>query len=785
MSDNNSDLDRLQQKLNSFMNRQEALQSEVELLRAELRALKLKESFKSKSKPREETAPNILEEIAIELEQKASIKAELPREAVPNPTIHSENPDQTLEKRQAPAINLEKIIGENIINKIGILITVIGVGIGANYAIENNLISPLTRIILGYVVGFVLLLFGFKLKEKYLSFSAVLVSGAMASLYLVTFAAYALYALIPQSLAFILMVVFTAFTVFAAIKYNKEVIAIFGLVGAYAVPFLLSNDSGEAVILLSYIGLANIGILVVALQRYWKLLYYSAFVFTWMIVFSWMLSSYSSSEDLILALSFITLYYLTFYATFLGYKLLKSEPFSKGDITMLLLNSTLFFGLGYLLLFEHETGESLQGVFTFANALIHFLVSVIVYKKHLQSRELQNFVSGLVLVFLTLTVPVQLDGNWVSIIWVLEAALLFWIGRSKLSSVYEKLSYPLMFLATTSLLDDWSSGYYTFSENPNLPIWNTTFLTSMLFVVGFSVIFYTSRKWTESSYLKSSSAFSNFINKAIPAILLIALYNGLRLEIAYYFDLISFSTRIADENGYRFTSDHAISSFSFVWQICYTFVFLSIINFITFTKVKNQDLGKVALALSTLSIIIFCWIGIFELKDLRELYIASSSESIFEQSSFNLFIRYICFGLVGILLFSMKKVVAIFLSDDLIPKIYDGVLHLTLIWIMSAELIHWLDLYGSQNTYKLGLSILWGVYALMLIVLGIIKKAPHLRIGAISIFGITLLKLFIYDVSELSTISKTILFVALGVLLLIISFLYNKYKTSIFGEDEE
>ncbi len=785
MSDKNNDLDRLQQKLNSFMNRQEALQSEVELLRAELRALKLKESFKTKSNPTESKTPNILEEIALELEQKASIKAELPKETVPNPHVHSESPDEVPEKSQTPAINLEKIIGENIINKIGILITIIGVGIGANYAIENNLISPLTRIILGYVIGFVLLLFGFKLKEKYLSFSAVLVSGAMASLYLVTFAAYSMYALIPQSLAFTLMVVFTAFTVFAAIKYNKEVIAIFGLVGAYAVPFLLSNDSGEAIILLSYIGLANIGILVVALQRYWKLLYYSAFVFTWMIVFSWMLSSYSSSEDLILALSFITLYYLTFYATFLGYKLLKSEPFSKGDIAMILMNSTLFFGLGYFLLNSHKTGYSFSGIFTLCNALIHFLVSTVVYKKRLQSRELQNFVSGLVLVFLTLTVPVQLDGSWVSIIWVLEAALLFWIGRSKLSSVYEKLSYPLMFLATTSLLDDWSSGYFVFSENHPLPIWNTTFLTSILFVAGFSTIFYTSRKWTESSYLKPNSTFFSFVNKAIPVVLLIALYNGLRLEIAYYFDLVSFSTRIADENGYSFTTDHAISSFSFVWQICYTFVFLSIFNFITFTKVKSPNVGKVALGLSTLSVFIFCMLGVLELKNLRELYLASSPESIFEQSSFNLIIRYICFGMAGVLLFSMKKVVDKFFSEDLIFKIYDGVLHFTLIWILSAELIHWLDLSGSQNTYKLGLSILWGVYALMLIVLGIIKKAPHLRIGAISIFGITLLKLFLYDVSELSTISKTILFLALGILLLTISFLYNKYKTSIFGEDEE
>jgi uncharacterized membrane protein len=82
----------------------------------------------------------------------------------------------------------------------------------------------------------------------------------------------------------------------------------------------------------------------------------------------------------------------------------------------------------------------------------------------------------------------------------------------------------------------------------------------------------------------------------------------------------------------------------------------------------------------------------------------------------------------------------------------------------------------------LGLSILWGIYALWLISLGIWKQKKHLRIGAIVLFGLTLVKLFVYDISHLDTISKTIVFVSLGVLLLIISFLYNKFKNLILDE---
>ncbi|MEL6822475.1 MAG: DUF2339 domain-containing protein, partial [Calditrichota bacterium] len=57
-----------------------------------------------------------------------------------------------------------------------------------------------------------------------------------------------------------------------------------------------------------------------------------------------------------------------------------------------------------------------------------------------------------------------------------------------------------------------------------------------------------------------------------------------------------------------------------------------------------------------------------------------------------------------------------------------------------------------------------------------------LRIGAIVLFAVTLAKLFLYDIAHLDTISKTVVFIALGILLLLISFLYNKYKHLIADE---
>ena len=113
---------------------------------------------------------------------------------------------------------------------------------------------------------------------------------------------------------------------------------------------------------------------------------------------------------------------------------------------------------------------------------------------------------------------------------------------------------------------------------------------------------------------------------------------------------------------------------------------------------------------------------------------------------------------------------------------FDFMLYTSILWIASSELINWMDIAEPTQSYKLGLSILWGIYSLFLIAVGIWKKKKHLRIGAIALFGVTLIKLFFYDISHLNTIAKTIVFVSLGVLLLIISFLYNKYKHNISNE---
>jgi len=60
--------------------------------------------------------------------------------------------------------DFEKFIGENLMNKIGILILVISVGLGIKYAIGQGWINPPARIAIGLLTGLILIGIAHKLR---------------------------------------------------------------------------------------------------------------------------------------------------------------------------------------------------------------------------------------------------------------------------------------------------------------------------------------------------------------------------------------------------------------------------------------------------------------------------------------------------------------------------------------------------------------------------------------------------------------------------------------------
>jgi uncharacterized membrane protein len=90
-----------------------------------------------------------------------------------------------------------------------------------------------------------------------------------------------------------------------------------------------------------------------------------------------------------------------------------------------------------------------------------------------------------------------------------------------------------------------------------------------------------------------------------------------------------------------------------------------------------------------------------------------------------------------------------------------------------------------ENLKQLSLSGIWLLYSISLMGTGIWRRVRSLRVISIALFGITILKIFIYDLSFLETLYRIFSFIGLGVILLMVSYLYQHYKDLIFQEKPE
>ena len=677
-------------------------------------------------------------------------------------------------KQVPPATNnarkdqLENLIGSNIINKIGILVTVVGVFIGAKYAIEKELISATTRIILGYGIAAILCVLAYRLKAKYIDYSAVLMSGSISIIYFITYIAHSFYHLFPQPIAFGLMLFTTAFVVSMSIWYNRKIIALLGQVGAYAIPFLLSTGNENLPLLYGYLSIINIGLLFLSFKRDWKLIYQVAFGFSWFIFFVSFVNAKNLAAGFSSNLIFLLVNFLIFYTAFLVNKMIKKELYALAEIAILLINAIAFFLLGYYLINNAFDNEHFLTLFTLGNALIHLVIGERIKWLKLADETVTLFILGLGLTFFTVSIPIHFEGNTITVLWAVEAVLLCYIGITKKQEAYQILSIALLLLTLGSLLIDWKQDYAV--DTPISvaikPFLNANFLSSLFVCICFGVIGRLSIKYAkiEQGLVKS------VLTVAVPLVFILLTYFN-------FFQEIELGWRIYQISH----ASEALNSFKLLSLQGFSIGYVSIWLWLNRQYFKEKHLATILAIVGLYALFIALIGGLTEIGILRDLYIQNKSINTVSM----LGIRYGYFLLIAALVLGVTSNLKTFLPSPNITKLIALVFNSTLLVLLCNEIIHWMDIGGYSNQYKLGLSIIFAVYALALVITGISKKLKHIRMGGIILFGITLCKVLFYDLSSLSTISKTIVLIVLGVIMLIASFLYNKFKDSIFGNEAE
>lgn len=81
-----------------------------------------------------------------------------------------------------------------------------------------------------------------------------------------------------------------------------------------------------------------------------------------------------------------------------------------------------------------------------------------------------------------------------------------------------------------------------------------------------------------------------------------------------------------------------------------------------------------------------------------------------------------------------------------------------------------------NNQRNASISVFWALYAIGLIVAGVVMSVAALRWTGLALFALTIFKVFIFDLAALRTPYRIISFLCLGIVLLIASWLYFKYQ---------
>jgi uncharacterized membrane protein len=80
---------------------------------------------------------------------------------------------------------------------------------------------------------------------------------------------------------------------------------------------------------------------------------------------------------------------------------------------------------------------------------------------------------------------------------------------------------------------------------------------------------------------------------------------------------------------------------------------------------------------------------------------------------------------------------------------------------------------------------MWSLLAFMFLFIGMKNYNKTFRLVSLILIAITLLKLFTYDIKDASEAGKIIAFIILGVVLLIISFMYQKIKALLLDDAKD
>ena len=626
-----------------------------------------------------------------------------------------EAPFEILSASKRKQVNYEKFIGENLFGKIGIL------------------------------TGSALLVVAERLQKKYRTFSSLLAGGAFAVFYLTVAIAFHFYHLFPQTVAFTILIAITLFMSILSILYDRRELAIISLVGGFLAPFLVSTGNGNYLVLFTYMSILNLGMFGLSIYQKWGELPVIAFVFTYVVMGIFLLTGFTTGSTHISVHLFIfaTLFYFIFLLPILSILRIEAVKKNRGLLLVIITNNFIYLLLGILFLRNMGLPFKSEGLLSLLIAIINLVLVIWLRMSKKDYKFLIYAMLGLVLTFVSITIPIQLDGNYITLFWAAEMVLLLWLYVKSKIGVYERATQVLMGLTLVSYLMD---------------IYNVLMTSSS----------------SETIFLNSSFATSLFVGLATGAFaLLMGRYRSLFTEARYL----------------RYTPWNSIMLLAAAAILYYTFMAEFALHLAGATR-SGMMLAFTSAAIFILS---YAFKKRFPIEQYTIPYLTAMGMNVLiyainiwgdqwvYTSLTPALLRWLAAAFVIANLYYVVRQYYTLIGLKTPFTVYLNVLALFLWLTMARSFL----LQAGVEDFDAGFSVSLSIAGFIQMALGMRLHQKVLRIISLSTFGIVLLKLILKDLWAMPTIGKIIVFIILGLILLILSFLYQKLKDVLFKNDED
>jgi len=323
---------------------------------------------------------------------------------------------------------LAKLLGGNILAKIGVVILFFGVASGLKLAIDMGMFPVTARLVLGAIAAIGMIIFGYNRAQQpeHRTFGQALQGGGMAIEYLLVYFMLERYYMLGIPAAFTLFTLIGVSGILLAARQDARALAVLGISGAFLSPVMVAHSGGSEAILFSYFLLLNGFIITVNWFKGWRELNLSGFAFTLVIGMNWAYHSYLP-EDFAVSETFLILFSLLYSATPVLFNLFKAPGrLSWGD-------GTLLYGTPLAASFFQNQMLPDQDMTLAWNACVaggyYLLLWWPIHRRpNAETVWLEKSLLAIAIGFFTLAIPLAFDVQLTSALWILEGLGVLYLG---------------------------------------------------------------------------------------------------------------------------------------------------------------------------------------------------------------------------------------------------------------------------------------------------------------------------------------------------------------------